>query len=248
MLAATPLGTRFRELMREVRAQLDAKLFADLDGTVQSGPFDGMKLLPDLSWKESNLSPLLLGCYEEDIHAAIEAQIKRLKHLPNPSVAVVGCAEGYYAVGLARRLPHAKVYAVDIDAAALAICQRTAEANGVSIVTGASVDDFMRADYIVMDCEGAEVAYLDLERFPHLAGSHVLVEVHNKEGQPTDEILLDRFRSSHRITFVFEGPRCPTKYPCLSGMHSDMRWAAVSESRPCLMGWFVMEPKGLALA
>ncbi|MGA8036794.1 MAG: peptide chain release factor N(5)-glutamine methyltransferase [Candidatus Acidiferrales bacterium] len=47
-------------------------------------------------------------------------------------VADVGTGSGCLAVALAYELPHAKIYATDISAAALAIARRNAEKNGVA--------------------------------------------------------------------------------------------------------------------
>ncbi len=231
--------------LRHTKKEISDWLFRETGGLVQGGPFEGMKLLNEAAWRETSLAPLLLGCYEEELHGELERQINRLKHLTQPKVAVVGCAEGYYAVGLKRRLPDATVYAIDTDDTALEICGRAAAANGVSVTAGTPVDVFMAADFILMDVEGDEVVYLDPQKLPCLAGAHMLVEIHNLPGQATDEILLERFRGTHRITFVFEGPRNPTKHKWLQRLCSDHRWAAVSEGRPCLMGWYIMEPRGV---
>ena len=106
-------------------------------------------------------------------------------------------------------------------------------------------------DLIIMDCEGNEVFYCDTERWPQLCGVHMIVEAHNflpsdvHPGQKTDDILVERFRGSHRINMVVEGPRNPNRHQLLAYMTSDYRWLAMSEGRPCLMGWLVMEPRGL---
>ncbi len=65
-------------------------------------------------------------------------------------VADVGTGSGCLAVALAYELPHAKVYATDISAAALAMAKRNAERNGVADrVTFFEADllaPFMRSD------------------------------------------------------------------------------------------------------
>jgi release factor glutamine methyltransferase len=65
-------------------------------------------------------------------------------------VADVGTGSGCLAVALAYELPHAKVYATDISATALAIAKRNAEKNGVADrVTFLEADllaPFLRAD------------------------------------------------------------------------------------------------------
>lgn len=228
--------------------ELEALLFDELGGVVQSGPFADMKILAEQSWKDARLLPMLLGCHEEELHGELEKQLARLKKIDHPIVSVIGSAEGYYAIGIKRRLPKAVVYAVDPDERANELCSVASRLNGVSLAFGASVEEMLTySDFIFMDCEGNECAYLDPEKFPALRGKHMLVEVHNLPKQKTDEILFERFRGTHHITMVFEGPRNPNRHQALIRYPSDQRWLAVSENRPCLMAWFIMEPKGLAL-
>src|SRR6185503_17662417 len=79
------------------------------DLRVAGGLFAGMRLLSRAS--EGCLIPKLLGCYE----APLQPQLRRLIAAGYDVVLNVGCAEGYYAVGLARLLPSAAVLAFDID-------------------------------------------------------------------------------------------------------------------------------------
>lgn len=232
-----------------VKASLDKFVYARTRGVVQSGPFEGMKLLPDLAWKESRLSPLLLGCYEEELQGELVRQIARLTKLPAPRVVVIGSAEGYYAVGLKWRVPHAAVYALEPDEAANEICRQNAALNNVEVAINPSSEEAAQVpDLMFLDCEGNELTYLDPEHFPWVSSVPIIAEIHDFEHQNTGAILLERFRGSHRITALFEGPRNPNRYPLLTGLSSDCRWLAVSENRPITMYWYVMEPRGVSLS
>ena len=80
------------------RAEITNVLFNTQKGNVLSGPFAGMAMLPESSWGDGDLAPKLLGCYEAELHPAIAKAISRKpKNIVN-----IGCAEGYYAVGMAR--------------------------------------------------------------------------------------------------------------------------------------------------
>jgi hypothetical protein len=60
-------------------------------------------------------SPKFLGTYELELHRVIERAIElRPKYVLN-----VGCAEGFYPVGLAIRLSDAQIFAADADPKAL---------------------------------------------------------------------------------------------------------------------------------
>src|SRR2546425_613282 len=64
------------------------------------GPFAGMRLVA-----ETAFLPELLGIWEQELHPVIEGLIAA-----DPDLVVnVGGANGYYAVGLARRIPRAAV-------------------------------------------------------------------------------------------------------------------------------------------
>ena len=244
MLAKTP-----QDSVTSIKLALEDYLYNEVQGHVQSGPFTGMSLLREVAWVETYLPPLLLGCYEEELHGVINQQIIRLnKFERTPNIVVVGCAEGYYAVGLACRIPKARVYALDKEDTALEISTKAAKANAAQLCTGRSLDEVFEApDFIVMDCEGAEVEYLNLDKFPALANAQIIVELHNYDGQKTDDILLERFRGTHRIDLIAEGPRNPNNYKQLCPLPSDHRWLAVSEGRPCLMGWYSMTPRGMSI-
>ncbi len=71
--------------------------------------------------------PKLLGSYESELHATLE---ELLAH-EYTAVVDVGCAEGYYAVGLGLRLRNAAIYAFDTNPRARSACAEMAKLNGV---------------------------------------------------------------------------------------------------------------------
>lgn len=220
-------------------------IVAKTGGIVQTGPFAGMKLLSGKSWDDGNLGCQLLGCYESELHWAIESEIRRLSMIKSPKIVNIGCAEGFYAVGLARRLPHATIYAVDNKDEAYDLTMRTAEANGVKNVVGKeslSRVVMIEPDLVVSDCEGFEVEYLDPEKYPALINAVMIVECHDNVTLPCTRVLHERFSSTHGIKTINEGARDPNQFEILQALHSLDRWAAVSEGRPCMMHYLVMNP------
>ena len=87
---------RFQRRYRRLVGQITAKA----GWQVQTGPFTGMHYIEEA--RSSALLPKLLGTYEDEspiptLEAFLAAAVPhRDRH---------GCAEGYYAVGLARRMP-----------------------------------------------------------------------------------------------------------------------------------------------
>ena len=125
LAAATACYATPRALRREHRTR---ELFRLSSGQVLSGPFQGMILPDEESWGDGDRGSKILGCYEINLHQVLLIAVGR-----KPSVIVnVGCAEGYYAVGLARLLPEVTVHAFDIDKRAQIACKKGAERNGVA--------------------------------------------------------------------------------------------------------------------
>ena len=92
---------------------------------VLSGPFVGMDYVQQATG--SALMPKLLGSYEAELHETLE----KIAATEYAAIIDIGCAEGYYAIGLAMRLPNAQVYAFDIDPEARELCTAMARLNGV---------------------------------------------------------------------------------------------------------------------
>lgn len=235
---------------RAAKEYLNTFIFKETKGLVQSGPFKGMLLLDEVSWSDGNLGTKVLGCYEQELHEAIEHEITRLAKLDRPAIILdIGCSEGYYAVGLARMLPTAEITAVDSSEDALRITLETADANHVllhDLITELFGPDFnvgYSPDLVICDCEGAEIDYLDLEKFPGLKQATILVECHDAGDHLVTDPLGKRFGDTHDVYIIFEGPRNPNDFEMLRPMQSLMRWLAVSEGRPTMMHWLFMRPK-----
>jgi len=76
------------------------------------------------SWEDDRGSKLL-GFYEQELRPFIEAVIEW-----KPDVVLnVGCAEGYYAIGMAKRILGAKIFAYDVDPLAQAACKTARDLN-----------------------------------------------------------------------------------------------------------------------
>lgn len=215
--------------------------------TVVAGPFRGLKLGAEKSW--GNASPMLLGCYESELHLVIERAIEN-----EPQVVVdVGCAEGYYAIGFARRLPGATVYAFDIDPRARSICAYNAERNevGAQLIIGSEcrLEDLERLSgsksLFVLDCEGAELELLNPQKVPGLAVTPVLVELHDFIDSKIEPTMRDRFAPTHSIETLVSAPHDYRQVPLLSGIDPRLGPMAVDERRPVEphpMRWMYMTP------
>lgn len=231
------LTARRQELTLLVRTLLGNKVIA--------GPFKGMVLPDAKGWGggDGDFIPKLLGTYEADLHEVLLKAVAR-----KPSVAInVGCAEGYYAVGLARLLPNAQVYAFDSDSRARTICVRAAEENGESKVTvrGACAPEHISEilerpghALLVVDCEGAELELLDSAKIRSLARCDIVVETHDFIDPRISSTLERRFGDSHEMQRIDQGGRNPNEAEELRKLDESDRWLLVNEGRPESMTWF----------
>jgi hypothetical protein len=216
---------RWRRAQVAYRAQRTAvytRRFVGWHGlTVTGGPFAGLTY-PDA--EPLSLVPKLLGVYEAELHAAVEDAIRA-----RPEVIVnVGAADGYYAVGLARRCPDATVIAYEADAGQAGICRRVAAANHVAVeVRGAAGrGDLGAASLIVMDCEGCERALLE----PPLEAT-MIVELHDFLHPGVGDAIAARFAPTHDVTLIPTAAQPPTRHPLSEQRPGPMRWAVMTPRR-----------------
>jgi hypothetical protein len=227
------------------RAELIEHFWQASGGTVQAGPFRGMKLSNQIAWGDGDIGVRILGCYEQELWPHFRAAFAK----PYRTVVNVGCAEGYYAVGAARAMPQAHIHALDVSQLAQDICRAAATLNGVGervMIYGAATPEVLvnllsgpGPTLLLMDCEGAEQTLLDPVQVPQLAATDFIVECHDFAKAGITAELRQRMAATHQLTDVFEGPRDPNIYGLLRGMQSLDRWIMVCENRPCTMNWLV---------
>lgn len=225
------------------KAQIIQSLWGEGPPTVLNGPFRGMKYISESSG--SQLLPKLLGSYEEPIHQWI-GQI--LSDFNYGTVVDVGCAEGYYAVGLTMAMSRPKVLAFDIDKAALDKAKHLAEINNVSVSFAEIFDEAVLANVfrkdenhqilIFMDVEGAEIDLLDPQQNPQILKCDVLVELHDCFFPGLTEKVVSYFAKTHRIQIVFDYPWREGKYAASHQEleEGDLRFM-MDEKRPPMMRW-----------
>lgn len=244
------LGTRRLLYLaaRARRAELLEEFFTGDRATVRSGPFAGLRLLRGNSWGDGDSAAKALGCYEADLHPAIESLIERAP----PLIINVGCAEGYYAVGLAMRLPKTKVVAFDLDDSAREICAQTAHANGVAgrVEIARRCDRAVLADALagvtsaalILDCEGCEADLLLPRIDDAVLKCEILVESHDfvRSGMTLD--LTDALAPTHKVSAIRQGGRDPHAAGVLSSTSELERWILVDEGRPEPMTWLHAVP------
>jgi precorrin-6B methylase 2 len=230
---------------RQYRVQ---EAYVSRHGTaIWGGIFKGMDYVSAAT--EGALLPRLLGSYEAELHPHLLAFAAE----GIDTVIDVGCAEGYYAVGLARLMPQAIVHARDIDEKALVACRALAEKNGVAdrVIVGGEFkpQDFQafagRRALVMVDCEGAELDVLQPALSPALARLSLIVETHDVYREGALATLVERFAPTHDIVRVdqqflaFEPPPWFASLPHLDRLLATWEW------RVSPTPWLVMRPKTL---
>jgi hypothetical protein len=224
--------------------------------TVAGGPFVGMTYIPAARGRfvgkayvpnavGSRFVPKLLGSYESELHGVLE----EIVHTDYDTIINIGCAEGYYVVGLARRIPAARIYAFDTDARARLLCGEMSTINGVAsrvIIAGkcdaANLHPLIsKRTLIVCDCEGYEIHLLCPDLAPATVSADILVELHDTPEVPVTRIILERYRETHQIEIITSVARNPADYPALSFLPPRQQDLAVSELRGPGQEWAYMK-------
>ncbi|QIB34272.1 methyltransferase [Ancylobacter pratisalsi] len=178
---------------------------------VQRGPFAGMRYTR--SSAGSLLCAKIIGSYESEIaewfeHAAADGGYDRFVD--------VGCAEGYYAIGMATRCPTIKVDAFDIDEQAQEMASELAHLNGVDTrvsISGIAEPSVLQKilsesqhPLLLLDIEGYEDILLDPVVIPALADADIIVELHEHKRPGLTYRIMERFVKTHRMDAVAAVP------------------------------------------
>lgn len=235
-------------------AYATAKLALSTRGRVLIGPFAGMRypfrsvaaLLFD--------GPSQVGSYESELHAVVEEIVDSAPGL----VVNIGAAGGYYAAGLARRLPSAKVIAYETRLDGRGAVDRIADLNGVgervrtratcttAELAGLGDELAGRETCLLVDCEGAEAELIDLDAAPWLAAASALIELHPSVDPEIGAKLSERLAATHETALIDTEPRWASHIPelwQLPGLRDIDRELLVAEYRHGVQQWLWAKPK-----
>ena len=219
--------------------------------TVRRGPFAGMRYVEGSVG--SAYIPKLLGIYERELHPIIEAACG----LGLQQIVDLGAAEGYYAVGMALRIPQTQVVAFEADQAGMALLRQMVTINCVADrveIAGKCEQADLRdrtmrhqgRTLIICDVEGDEERLLSQASIqPSM--TWLLVELHEFLSPAIGARLTNEFASTHRITQIWQEARERAEFPfrnlCTRLLPTSYLDWAVSEWRPERMSWLWMEPR-----
>ena len=241
------------QMLRDPRpvAELAKEISPDL--RVVNGVFAGMRQ-PTTESLGSPLLPRLVGAYEAELHWIFSDENSSSYN----TLVDVGCAEGYYAVGLALRWPHVQVVAYDVDPRARALCQNMAELNGVggrvTVRSFCTAGDLisLRPDgraLIIMDCEGYEKSLITPAVAMARHGDDFLIEIHDCVDPSISSGILAVLNQTHEVKTITSVPDRQRPFvwghlPGVSGRPYSFQYTALAEVRPGIMQWFWCRSRG----
>lgn len=195
-------------------------------GKVLRGPFRGLRLSASFG---SVLDAKIIGTYELELQQAVAQFINRRPQI----VYVIGAAEGYYAVGLARFCKPTSVYAWEADPGARRLLETTAIENGVAkevlIRERCTPRELLECatvaypDLIICDIEGDEIELLTDEVLTALNRSSFIIETHRRMETGA---LVERFAKSFDVNLVYSVRRENSAWPL-------PRWIPCAEEFKC---------------
>jgi len=219
--------------------------------TVLNGPFKGLKY-PSLDSVGSVIYPKLLGSYESELHQALNTILGE----DYSEILDIGCAEGYYAIGMAKKYDNAKIYAFDIDENAQKLCLEMAILNDVSRKVEIKSEftpellglfEFTKKSLIICDCEGFESILFNTENIKNLKQCDLIIELHDFIDIEISGNLKELFSKTHNIESIFSLDDIHKaqnyKYQELSGLSLFDKNKILRERRPAIMEWIVCKPK-----
>jgi hypothetical protein len=208
--------------------EVAVKVSTRLGNAVVAGPFRGMRLVPGFEAAINSPVLKLLGLYEPQLHSSIEDMIAECPK----TIANVGSADGYYAVGLALRLPEAVVHAYDLASTARRMTRQLAVLNAVServVVHGRCRHFPEGVELVVCDIEGGEGDLLSTARAHDFAVTGVTEE------------LIGRFSPTHDVEVVRETEMLSVHG--LDPLSAEERAVALDDMRPADQVWLVFCPR-----
>lgn len=226
-------------------------------GKVLDGPFRGLQITIHRKWVWIPTSsehlvwmPMIQGTFEKELHQTLENIL--CSESPIQTVFEIGAHMGYYAVGLALRLPHAQVIAWEASKEIQGCLYNTIHANGVGdrvhvhgTCTPESLSDAADKkppDLVICDIDGPEGELFTRDIIRKMAQTIFIVETH---GTSVVEKLEANFSQTHAIQKILPVLRNLKDWnlPSIIVCSDAMKQVAMSEWRTNKTPWIIAVPK-----
>lgn len=240
------------ETVSERRSRISKEIFSQCHETVQYGPFKGLKLTSNTWWGGNDLGSMCFGLYESELLEFLYSDF--LNH--RNTFIDIGAADGYYAIGLlnSKRVNSAICFEITSEGRVAINQNWNLNGNpGIIEIKGDVFNDFksnvktvdFKKTIVLIDIEGSEFSFLDVEILSFLKDAVIVIEIHNwipnfidsysKFLKDANEIFdIEILERKERNTLIFEELRSLT---------DDNRLLLTSEARPCVMRFLILKPK-----
>jgi hypothetical protein len=234
----------------DLEAAFNSKIKSKNIISVLYGPLEGLKY-PHYDSVGSTLYPKLLGTYESELHEVFN----EILNTQYDFILDIGAAEGYYAVGLALKIPKAKVIAFEGDEHGQALCLEMAELNNTKervfvhgICSEKELLDFSASagkGLIICDCEGYERDLFTEEVIKQLEEFDILLELHDGSysGMTISQVMSRRFEMTHHVEFINVRYKKPIEHLEFLGFKEEELLKLLSEQRQMSVGWLFLKAK-----
>ena len=246
-----PVAKKFWKLYNQIiQSTIEDSVRRLVNNTVCDGPFNGFTF-PNLvsSSIHSSTTPKLLGMYEKELYPSLEELLSNNHY---DRVIDIGAADGFYAVGLAKRIPQALVVAFEADKSLQQELLHVAEANGVreqiTLKGFCHTNDLQelgtsKRTLLISDCEGGEIDLMKPEVLMQLGPCDVIVECHDMFVPNCTESIVKYFSDTHEVTVIKSVEKTLSDVP--AGMLPRIPYPeveieyAIREHRHYTMNWVV---------
>jgi hypothetical protein len=182
-----------------------SKLSFNSEYKVLNGVFKDLQY-PSLDITESALVPKIVGSYEYQL----QPWMSRIINTNYSDIIDVGSAEGYYAVGLAKRMPNTVIHCFDINEKDIEFSKQMARVNNVSNLTWNTFCDentllnfpYKGKTLILCDCEGYELKLFTEKVVDKCKDVDFLIELHDVYNPAISSRILCIFQFTHTLKIV----------------------------------------------
>ena len=243
------LSENYRDrLLWEKDREMGQWVYGLTGGKVIAGPFAGLKYVDTA--RGSSIGPKLLGTYELELREIVDGIVAR----GYSTIINIGAGEGYYSIGLAKRMPQTRFLCFDALPDNQKQIKHLAGLNGLTdrievegYCDAASLSHALQGSanvLVICDIEGGEIEVLDPAAVPLLGGADMLVEMHDIVRKGCTETLATRFSKSHKIEVIPTRRRKLEDFPANLPADKKQKLEAMEEHRgPVPMTFFWMRAK-----
>jgi hypothetical protein len=246
---ASLLSSSRNKYEKAIHNQRLESIFVTLE--VLNGPFKGL-VYPKAAAIGSAIYPKLLGSYEQELQGTIvEFSKNNYDNIMN-----IGCAEGYYIIGMAIKMTKSKCFAYDLDPKARLLCYEMAKLNNVSdrIKIGETISfaelkafEFGNKGLILCDVEGSEIDLFNEQNIGHFANCDLIIEMHDFININISTELKALFNNTHEVKSIFSIDDIQKVhsyyYEVIAHLSKEEKLEVLRENRPIIMEWLVCKSR-----